>query len=79
MEKKTFHHYIGLVLQYHRKDLVIKFIKKSSKKKFIFPEIEDISSTDLKDVICALNQSLINRQQYEFIMKNTWRFCNLEF
>ncbi|GBL88743.1 hypothetical protein AVEN_158880-1 [Araneus ventricosus] len=71
--KKSFHYYIGLVLQHHDEELVVKFMKKSSGKKFVFPEIEDISSIDLKDIICILNQLLVNnRQHYEFIINEKY-------
>ena len=53
--KKMFHYYIGLVLQHDRKEFVVKFVRKSSGKKLIFPDIEDISLIHLKEIICVLN------------------------
>lgn len=65
--KKKFHYYIALVLKESIKDLTVKFLKKSSGNKFTFPDIEDVSIIDFKDVVMVLKQPLVNnRQQYEF-------------
>lgn len=66
--RKMVHHYIGVVLsEQDNGELLIKFLKKSPGMMFVFPNMEDICSVDMKDVVAKLKPpSLNNRQQYKF-------------
>lgn len=72
--KRTIQYYIGLVFQKDTTEIMVKFFKKSSGNKYVFPEVEDVSVVDYDDVVCILNQPEVNqRQQYEFVIEDTYK------
>jgi hypothetical protein len=67
--KKTVKHYIGLIVAYddlNSSDISIKFMKKISANKFVFPD-DKVWVTDKDDIVLKLGQPLLNnREQYVF-------------
>lgn len=65
--KKNLRHYIGLVtnIDCSVMDCEVKFLKKKSGslKEFCFPEKDDISLVELRDIVKILHNPLINRRQ----------------
>lgn len=67
-KNKKYYYYIGIVKKKFQDEFLIKFMKKSGSK-FVWPENEDISSVELKDIVAVLDEPNINnRQQYEFLL-----------
>lgn len=67
--KHKSHYYIGNVIKKFQNELLVNFMKQSGNK-FVWPEIDDSSTVDLKDIVAVLDPpSINNRQQYDFILK----------
>lgn len=61
-------HYIALVLSDDGcQEYTVKYMRRSSSNKFIFPNIDDISTVEVSDVVGILDQPMLNnRGQYMF-------------
>lgn len=69
--KKTVHLYVGVVVKKFNDELLISFLKKSTSNLYVFPENEDISHVEIKEIVKVLNPPTINnRGQYHFDIKN---------
>lgn len=67
------YYYIGIVMKKFQDEFLIKFMKKSGSK-FVWPENEDMSSVELKDIVAVLDEPNINnRQQYEFPLNSKYK------
>lgn len=59
-----------LSCDYSQKECSVKYLKRTPGEKFVFPEIDDISSIDFADIVLVLQQpTMNNRDQYLFDLK----------
>lgn len=66
-KKKTVTHYIGQVTKkYADGDYEIKFLRKTTGGKFIFPAAEDIASVQINDVVQVLTDFTSHRDMFTF-------------
>ncbi|KAF7282363.1 hypothetical protein GWI33_002742 [Rhynchophorus ferrugineus] len=76
--KKSFKHYVAIILSKTEDGYVAKFMRKAMGSKFIFPSNDDVDHIDVHEVADILSQPTINnRQQYSFnVDLNKYKYMN---
>jgi len=80
--KNSFIYYVGLVLEMEKDELKIMFARKKlgSSLKFVFPDVDDITQVDIKDVKLRLPCPTITRnlqhQQFTIVTTEVTRIAS---
>lgn len=65
--KRSIKNYIGLIISKEDHEYTVKYLRRSTEKKFIFPVIEDTSVIEEADIVFKLKQPLLDqRNRYYF-------------
>lgn len=75
--KKSIKHYIGLVLSKDGNEFSLKYMRRVTGNKFIFPTIDDISVVDQSDIVFILKQPDLNNRNYYVFTTDLDNISNL--
>nr|XP_042913221.1 uncharacterized protein LOC122273218 [Parasteatoda tepidariorum] len=76
--KKSFKYFIALVLSCDSTDeYTVKFMKKCTANKFVFPAADDIAEVNADDIVDALSQPIMNKREQYIFKDNLDTFVNL--